>query len=60
MLGNYITLDFTLEVPVFVLKFVPTMYDESALQVLIGYFSKPANRIARRSIIVNTGNELRL
>ena len=43
---------------VFFLKFVPTIYDEPALQVLIGYFYNPANRIAQCSIIVNTRNEV--
>ena len=42
----------------FVLKFVPTIYDEPALQVLIGYHDKSANQIALCSIIVNTRNEL--
>ena len=42
----------------FVLKFVPTIYDEPALQVLIGCHSKSANQIAPCLIIVNTRNEL--
>ena len=42
----------------FVLKFVPTIYDEPALQVLIGCHNKSANQIAHCSIIVNTRNEL--
>ena len=40
------------------LKFVPTIYDEPALQVLTGYHNEPANRIAHCSIIVNTRNKL--
>ena len=42
----------------FVLKFVPTIYDEPALQVLIGCHNKSAKQIAHCSIIVNTWNEL--
>ena len=42
----------------FVLKFVPTIYDEPALQVLIGCHNKSANQIAHCSIIVNTRNKL--
>ena len=42
----------------FVSKFVPTIYDEPALQVLIGCHNKSANQIAHCSIIVNTRNEL--
>ena len=34
------------KVPKFVLKFVPTMYDNQALQVVISYFNKSANQIA--------------
>ena len=34
----------------FVLKFVPTIYHEPALQVLTGYFNKSANGIAHFSI----------
>lgn len=34
------------KIRMFVSKFVPTMYGEVALQVLIDYFNKPANRIA--------------
>ena len=37
----------------FVLKFVPTIYDEPALHVLIGYHNKSANQIAHGKIIVN-------
>ena len=43
----------------FVSKFVPTIYDEPALQVLIGCHNKSANQIAHCSIIVNTQNELK-
>ena len=43
----------------FILKFVPTIYDEPALQVLIGYHNKSANLIAHCSIIVITRNELK-
>ena len=42
----------------FVSKFVPTIYDGPALQVLIGCHNKSANQIAHCSIIVNTRNEL--
>ena len=45
-------------VPMFVLKFVPTIYDDPDLQVLIGCRNKSANQIAHCSIIVNTRNEL--
>ena len=38
----------------FVLKFVPTIHDEPALQVLTGYQNKSANQIAHSKIIVNT------
>ena len=41
-----------------VLKFVPTIYDEPALEVLIGCHNKSANQIAHCSIIVNTRSEL--
>ena len=40
------------------LKFVPTIYDEPALQGLIGCHNKSANQIAHCSIFVNTRNEL--
>ena len=46
------------KVPMFILKFVPTIYDELALQVLIGCRYKSANQIAHCSIIINTQNEL--
>ena len=42
----------------FVLKFVLTMYNEPALQALIGYFTKPSNRIAHCSIVPDTWNEV--
>lgn len=42
----------------FVFKFVQTMYDEPAVQVLIDYFIKPANRIAHCLIIVSIGNDI--
>ena len=42
----------------FVLKFVPTIYDEPALPVLVGCHNKSANQIAHCPIIVNTRNEL--
>ena len=42
----------------FVLKFVPTVYDPPPLQVLIGCHNKSANQIAHCSVIVNTRNEL--
>ena len=46
------------KVQMFVLKFILTMYNEPALQALIGYFTKPSNRIAHCLIVLNTWNEV--